>query len=139
MNTLNSIPVVTAVSTGNVPLLLREIHHALEKLLVNGEETLIDLFSLPFTPTDEAALLTALGQGEVRAEMDCLGNSHIRETAYAGVWLVEHLAPEGRRIAYHIAVCQVPATIKSEYQDMLEAAARLRQIIESSFSTEGPG
>lgn len=128
MNTFNGIPLLAQNgSTGNVLPLLHEIRHALEKFLADGEESLLDLHGLPLTSADEAALLAALGRGEVSAELDSLGVSHIRETAYAGVWLVEHLDPEGRRIAYHIAICQIPAIVKSEYQDMLEALGRLQE------------
>jgi hydrogenase-1 operon protein HyaF len=77
-------------SRGNVKPLLNEIVHALDRLLGDDEPTVIDLASLPFAPGELAELEAALGTGELTAELDALGKSLVRETAYPGVWWLEH-------------------------------------------------
>jgi hydrogenase-1 operon protein HyaF len=76
--------------TGNVTPILNEIRHALEKLLEEGEATIIDLRALPMGPGEEQQLESLLGIGEVTANIDAMGLSTVNETLFAGVWLVTH-------------------------------------------------
>ena len=75
---------------GNVRPLLNEVLHAVDRLLESGEPTTIDLATLPFGPGELEHLEATLGSGELCATLDSLGTSHIRETAYPGVWWLEH-------------------------------------------------
>ena len=65
---------------GNVEPILGEILHALDRLLDDGEPTIIDLGRLPFGPGEIEHLELRLGTGEINAELDALGASRIRET-----------------------------------------------------------
>jgi hydrogenase-1 operon protein HyaF len=58
------------VSHGNALPLLHEVRHALERLLAAGEETVIDLRSIPMGPGDEARLEAELGTGDVSARLE---------------------------------------------------------------------
>jgi len=120
-------PVRAAVpfNRGNVKPLLNEIIHALDRLLGDDEPTVIDLASLPFAPGELAELEEALGSGELTAELDALGKSLIRETAYPGVWWVRHLDGRGRVAAEQIVVTRVPDILISPPEDIRAAAARL--------------
>ena len=75
---------------GNVRPLLNEIMHAVVRLLADDEPTTIDLAGLPFGPGELEHLEATLGTGELSAKLDALGTSRIRETAYPGVWWLEH-------------------------------------------------
>ena len=112
-------------SFGNAVPLLHEIRHALQKLLDTGEQTSIDLRSVPMGPGDEDRLLDALGRGEVEAELNALGRSLIRETGISGVWLVEHYGPEGELTAKFMEVAWIPSILKAQTEDVREGLQRL--------------
>jgi hydrogenase-1 operon protein HyaF len=112
-------------SWGNAVPILHEVLHALRRLAESGESTLIDVKSLPFGPGDEEQLLAALGEGEVRAKLDTLGESRIWESRYAGVWLVEHLNVDGGRVAFHIEITEVPQILCSQADDISAAVRNL--------------
>jgi hydrogenase-1 operon protein HyaF len=78
---------------------------------------------MPFGPGDEAYLLQTLGTGEVTARINAIGWTEIKETAFAGIWLVEHRSPEDARLAFHIEVAEVPFLLRTPKED-LEAARR---------------
>jgi hydrogenase-1 operon protein HyaF len=132
---IDDIPIraepLPAESTGNVLPVLAEVRHALERLLANGESSLIDLGAMPFAPGDREALLEQLGRGEVSAELEALGTSRIWETRYPGVWVVDHTNPEGQRLALHIEVAEFPSLLRSQPEDMREALERLRRHLAS--------
>ncbi|HIE55188.1 MAG TPA: hydrogenase accessory protein HupE, partial [Chromatiaceae bacterium] len=44
--------------------------------------------SLPLAPGEEKRLEEALGEGEVKATLNALGESRLIETRYSGVWLI---------------------------------------------------
>lgn len=110
---------------GNALPLLHEIRHALARLLERGQETVIDLRSLPMAPGDEQQLEQALGTGEVRVELDAMGPSTIRETAFPGVWLVTHSNPDGDIISRFVEVTRVPAILSSQDRDIRAGLDRL--------------
>jgi hydrogenase-1 operon protein HyaF len=117
------VPALSDSLTYNCVPVLHEIRHALERLRQTGEPTIIDLTAMPFGPGDEGGLFDALGSGEVSATVAALGETRIRETSYAGVWIVEHLSVEERRLALHVEVADVPFLLKTPAED-LEAAQR---------------
>lgn len=112
-------------SYGNAVPLLHEIRHALQKLLETGEETALDLRSMPMGPGDEDRLFDALGKGEVEAELNALGRSVIREAGISGVWLVEHYGPEGELTAKFMEVAWIPSILKAQTEDVREGLQRL--------------
>lgn len=123
---------IRAEATDGLPLnhsnatpIMHEILHALRKLKAQAEPTTIDLRAIPFGPGDEDDLLNLLGTGEITVELDSLGKSTIRESAYSGVWIVDHRNAEGERVALQIEITRVPAIIQSQAEDMAEAIIRL--------------
>lgn len=133
-----SIPIridgcTSAMSTGNVLPILYEIKHALQVLMEQGGESVIDLGSIPMAPGDEAALESFLGRGEVNASLDSLGNSEIRETRFSGVWLITHFNENDERIGRFIEITTMPEILKSQVQDISAALTAIdKQIMEMS-------
>ena len=131
MSVLDTIRVKVEGSPSNsaqnaVPL-LHEIRHALDHLAATGESTTIDLSSLPFGPDDKEQLLNVLGRGEVEATVDAMGPTHIRETAFPGVWLVEHQNPDALTSAQYIEITRCPTLLATPEADVADAAAALAE------------
>jgi len=112
-------------STHNVLPLLHQLRHALAALIERDETTTIDLGSLPLSPGDEQGLETALGTGEITIQLDALGPSEIRETAYPGIWLVTHYNGGGEIMARFIEVTRVPAIVGADTHDIRQGLTRL--------------
>jgi hydrogenase-1 operon protein HyaF len=127
-------PIRSAIpySRGNVKPLLFEIIHALDRLLADDEPTVIDLASLPFAPGEIEDLEQALGHGELNAELDALGKSLIRETAYPGVWWVEHRNTAGELVGRYIEITRSPEILMSQDADIGAGRAKLRDSVEDS-------
>ena len=131
MSGLNDIPIIVSEEagnpawTGNVVPILNEVRHALSLLASSGETTLIDLTAIPFGPGEREDLMQILGKGEIDATLRALGESHIRETAYPGVWLITHLSPQGAELTTHIEVTRSPTLLSTPEQDVSDAAAAL--------------
>ncbi len=115
----------TPFPTGNTLPLLHQIRHALRQFLDTGETCIIDLRAIPFGPGDEERLFGFLGEGEVTANVDALGPSSVRETAFPGVWVVEHNNPAGERTGLLIEITEMPALLKTQPGDVAEALSRL--------------
>ncbi|RMG38166.1 MAG: hydrogenase accessory protein HupE [Gammaproteobacteria bacterium] len=111
--------------TGNITPILHEIRHALTRLADSGEPTTIDLSGIPFAPGERDALLERLGQGEIQATLQALGESRLYETAYPGVWVVIHKSPQDIELTAHIEVTRVPALLTTPLDDVREAADAL--------------
>jgi len=124
---LINVRVESNLSTGNVLPLLYEIRHAIEWLIETGEETVIDLRSIPLAPGEEEQIEKALGHGEVSVQMDALGPSRIVETAIPGAWLVSHLNSEDEIMGRVIEVTIIPSILKSQIPDMREGLKQLDQ------------
>jgi len=140
-NGLRGIPVVVAtdpapqaagcgsvrgrIDTGNVPLLLNEVRHALERLLTDGTEHVIDLRAIPLGPGEEDRLLEALGRGELKAEFESLGRSELQECAYPGVWCVTHYNEAGHVAGRFVEVTFTPALLASPPEDVRAGLERL--------------
>ena len=114
-------------TTVNVLPLLYEIKHALKKLVQEGEETIIDLRTIPLGTGDAAVLNAYLGQGEVRATVKALGKSEISETRFAGVWRVTHFNSEHEVVGRFIEITSIPTLLKSQAEDMTAALEQLRK------------
>ena len=112
-------------ATDNALPLLHEIRHALNRLASTGEPTTIDLSSIPLGPADREQLFDALGEGEVQARVDAFGPSSIRETAYPGVWLVQHMNPHSEEHSVLVEVTRLPALLLTPEADVKDSAAAL--------------
>ncbi len=115
----------------NVQPILHEVRHALETLLNNGENSIIDLRSIPLAPGEEDTILETLGRGELQAQLDALGLSEICETRYAGVWLISHYNEAGNIVSRFIEITQLPEILKSQREDMLIALNQLAEELNS--------
>lgn len=113
------------LSHSNATPIMHEILHALHKLKAQGETTTIDLRAIPFGPGDEDELLGRLGTGEVKVELDSLGKSSILETAYSGVWIIDHRNADDERVALQIEVTLIPAIIMTQAGDLADSIIRL--------------
>jgi hydrogenase-1 operon protein HyaF len=110
---------------GNVRPLLGEVLHAVDRLLETGEPTTIDLANLPFGPGELEHLEATLGSGELAATLDALGTSHIRETAYPGVWWLEHRNAADEIVGRYIEITRTPEILSSQEADIVAGRARL--------------
>lgn len=126
---LKDIPIITGEgieaqhgqASGNIPLLLNELRHALIRLAGSGETTTIDLRSLPLAPGELDTLQQRLGQGEVSARVDALGPTEIVETRYAGIWRVIHYNSNDEIVGYFLEVTTLPALLRTP-EDALQVA-----------------
>ena len=120
-----------SAATGNVLPLLHEVRHALQELLDQGTEAVIDLRAIPLGPGEEERIADTLGRGEVQVRMSALGPSEIVETRFPGVWLSTHRNEDGEVIGRYIEICLVPPLVRSQEADIrhgLQALdARLRE------------
>lgn len=123
---LKTIAVKVELASGNIAPLLHEIRHALARLLNDGASTCIDVKRIPLAPGEEERLLDLLGKGEVHAQIAALGSSEVIETAFAGVWLVNHCDGEGRLQARFIEVTHVPDILRAQHADIAEGLTRLK-------------
>jgi hydrogenase-1 operon protein HyaF len=130
MSRLEDIPITVvgpeAGLSGNADALLYEIADLLAGLVEQGRTGAIDLRSLPLTPADRAHLRALLGEGEVRAEVQALGTSEVRETSYRGVWWITHRDAAGELSAELIEVTPLPAVLASDADEIADALAGLR-------------
>lgn len=113
------------VVSGNAAPLLHEIRHGLEALIVSGQETTLDLTTLPLTPDDEQRLFAVLGEGEIEIQLHALGETFIRETSIGGVWLIEHFDADQRRTGCFIEITTCPSLLRSPWEHLRQGLDRL--------------
>lgn len=134
MSSLDGIGVHAGTGYGNVTPILNEIAHAIDRLLDTDEPTVIDLAGLPFGPGELEELEAELGTGEVCAELDALGISRIRETAYPGVWWLEHQNASGQVVGRFVEVTRTPEILVSQGADIAAGRARLGERLQGEAS-----
>ncbi len=115
---------------GNVRPILNEIIHAVDRLLADDEPTTIDLAGLPFGPGELEHLEATLGTGELSAKLDALGTSRIRETAYPGVWWLEHRNAFDEVVGRYVEITRTPEILSSQEADIIAGRARLEDQFE---------
>jgi hydrogenase-1 operon protein HyaF len=117
---------------GNALPLLHEIRHALARLVEQGEPTVIDIQSLPMGPGDLTRLMDALGEGEVKAELEALGKTVIRESRYSGVWIIEHMNGSGGIASRFIEIAWVPSLLQAQVEDVQIGLSELADALASA-------
>jgi hydrogenase-1 operon protein HyaF len=127
-------PCQTEQVTGMARSVLAEIAGMLRALADDGTTGSIDLRSLPLTEADRQQLEEALGQGEIRAELELAGRSSVWETRYPGAWWVRHRGAQDTISSEEIAVCRVPEILKSHPADITAAALRMEQELKQTPS-----
>ncbi len=105
--------------------MLNEVLHAIDRLLETGEPTVIDLRGLPFGPGELEHLEALLGTGELSARLDALGASRIRETAFPGVWWLEHRNAADEVVGRFLEITRTPEILSSQDADIVAGRARL--------------
>ena len=120
---LTDIPVkVLDQSTGMATALLSELKDYLRLLADSGETNVVDLMSLPMTETDINELADHLGVGEVRASINNIGSSTIRETAFSGIWWITHYGDDGGVISELIEITQIPEILVTHMDEIRHSA-----------------
>ena len=127
MTSSNEIGVQAKAMHGNVAPILNEVMHAIDRLLDDGIPTTIDLASLPFAPGELEKLEATLGTGELSARLDALGTSRIRETAYPGVWWIEHRNVNDEVAGRYLEITRLPEILSSQDADIMAGRARLQE------------
>ena len=130
MTTQQEVPTSASPFHGNVRPILNEVLHAIDLLLKTDEPTTIDLASLPFGPGELEYLEATLGTGELSAKLDALGTSRIRETAFPGVWWLEHRNAFDEVVGRYLEITRTPEILSSQDADILAGRARLRDHVE---------
>ncbi|MES9831215.1 MAG: hydrogenase expression/formation protein [Candidatus Thiodiazotropha sp. LLP2] len=133
-----TVKVVPSESTQNnhsnaIPI-LHEILHALQRFATDDEPSCIDLRAIPFGPGDEEQLLSKLGEGEISVTMDSLGRSRIWETAFSGVWIIDHRNAEGERVALQVEIGRIPQIVLSQQEDIFDAIGQLENQLNTNNS-----
>lgn len=115
----------SGVLGGGLRAILYEILAMLENLVAYGEAGQIDLKSLPMAPGEYERLRGALGEGEAEVTLQLTGASHCRETAFPGVWWIQHRNPSGEVVAEFIEVATVPEILVPEADEIREGISAL--------------
>jgi len=136
MNSANPLHARIPNARGNVEPILHEVVHSLDRLLAEDEPTVIDLAGLPFAPGELEQLEAWLGTGELKAELDALGTSRIRETRFPGVWWLEHRNTEDEVVGRYIEITRSPEILMSQDADILAARARLEDELAQDETSE---
>ena len=139
MNLQSPLTAVSSIPRGNVQPLLNEVAHALERLVIADEPTIIDLARLPFSPGELEQLEGELGEGELRATLDSLGESIIRETAYPGVWWLEHRNAAGEVVGRFIEITRTPEILKSQTVDIDAGREVIKQRLQRLREADSAG
>jgi hydrogenase-1 operon protein HyaF len=124
--------------TGMAAALLAEIAGHVQALLADGTETEIDVRSLPMAPSDLDALQSALGTGEVSAEITGHGRSTVTETAFPGVWWISHYDTHDAFLMHQIAIARVPDILRTDPDDIEQGLARLGALSRAQDLKETP-
>jgi len=113
------------VPSMNVEPILHEVRHALDRLLETGKPTTIDLRAMPLAPGEDEQIRERLGSGEVEIRIDALGPSTLSETAYPGVWWVEHRNITDVITGLYIEIAAVPSIVPAADEDLSDGLMRL--------------
>lgn len=114
--------------TDNLRPVLVELEQAVCRLVETGEDGVIDLGAMPFSEQDESDLRELLGSGEVRAELTAFGPTHVEETRFPGVWLVEHLDADERRLTLHLHITRFPEILAAPAEDVVDGLDALKAL-----------
>lgn len=120
---LVDIPVkVTEKPSGMATVLMAELTDHLHQLAESGKTNIVDLQSLPLNESDINELADLLGVGEVKATINGIGSSSIRETAYRGIWWVTHYGEDNKVLSELIEVTSVPDILVTHVDEIRHSA-----------------
>jgi hydrogenase-1 operon protein HyaF len=130
---------VANLPTGNAPPILAEIHEALGRLVESGTTAVIDLGSIPFTGGDEKVLQDVLGEGEVNAVVNAMGESFVQETEIPGVWRVDHYDQAGSTQSRFIEITFIPDILRTQREDALRGHEMLAERLNGKIGADNKG
>ncbi len=122
----------TSTIGGGVRALLHELLGHLEQLEQSGETAAIDLKSLPMAPDEFHDIKKTLGQGEIDITIELDGPTRIRETAYPGVWWIQHTSENGRILAEYIEIARFPDFLSAQPEHITDAVRHLRDRLQGA-------
>ena len=117
---------------GGVKALAHEVLSHLQHLVETGEGAAIDLKSLPMAPDEFAGIKKMLGDGEIDVTIDIDGPTRIRETAYPGVWWIQHTADNGRILAEYIEIARFPDFLSAQPEHIKDAVRHLQDRLQGA-------
>lgn len=126
---------VRDLPTGNALPILSEVLEALGQLVETGKTRVIDLGAIPFTGGDEKIMQEMLGDGEVSAVLNAMGESHIQETAIPGVWRVDHYDLNGEVQARFIEITTMPDILRTQPEDAARGHEMLTERLQDRLGT----
>ncbi|MDT8437425.1 MAG: hydrogenase expression/formation C-terminal domain-containing protein [Wenzhouxiangellaceae bacterium] len=129
--TLKSAPAGNTIGVG-LRALVHEIAAHLDELVSTGQAHAIDLKSLPMAPQEFNELKKLLGEGEIDMTLDIDGPTRIRETAFAGVWWIQHQADNGRILAEYIEIARFPDFLSAQPEHISDAVRQLRDRLQGA-------
>lgn len=124
--TVKSAPGKVSTIGAGVQAMAHEILSHLGRLQETGETAAIDLKSLPMAPDEFHGIKKMLGQGELDLTVDMDGPTRIRETAFAGVWWIQHKGEDGRILAEYIEIARFPDFLGAQPDHIADAVRHLR-------------
>jgi len=127
---IKSAPGKSTTIGGGVQAMAHEILSHLQRLHETGETAAIDLKSLPMAPDEFHGIKKILGQGEIDLTLELDGPTRIRETAYAGIWWIQHTGKDGRILAEFIEITRFPDFLGAQPDQIADAARHLRDRLE---------
>ncbi|WP_068315283.1 hydrogenase expression/formation C-terminal domain-containing protein [Aliiruegeria sabulilitoris] len=130
---------VANLPTGNALPILAEIHEALGRLVESGTTAVIDLGSIPFTGGDEKRLQEVLGEGEVNAVLNAMGESFVQETEIPGVWRVDHYDQQGETQSRFIEVTFIPDILRTHREDAVRGHEMLAERLNGKTGADKKG
>lgn len=117
---------VAARPGASAQAILSEVAASAVHFAATGETASIDLRCLKSMPEERRMLNVLLGQGEVTAVVEALGNSEIHETAIPCVWLVRHRNTEDELVGELIEIAEVPEVVAGDRKAVLPRLEALR-------------
>jgi len=136
---VKSAPGKATTIGGGVQALAHEILSHLERLHETGETAAIDLKSLPMAPDEFHGIKKMLGQGEIDLTLELDGPTRIRETAYAGVWWIQHTGKDGRILAEFIEITKFPDFLSAQPDQIADAVRHLRDLLQQRSKEQAQG
>ncbi len=126
----------TGTIGGGVKAIGFEILAHLERYLENGEPAAIDMRSLPMAPNEYTELMEMLGEGELDLTIDMRGPSRFRETAYPGVWWIQHKGPDDRVLSEYIEINRIPDFLCTQTDQIEDAVRELSDRLKGALTDE---
>lgn len=116
--------------------ILHELQQALADLADQGQETALDLHSLPLSSADTQALLDFLGTGEVSAKVHALGPSTLHETRFPGLWLVQHRNENDQLVARLLEITSIPHLLIAPIEEVRDGTQQLLRMLQPQSHQE---